>query len=185
MLCKVSCSWRKNWFWSRPNPDAEQSTPTPSCFVDWGSEFDHDHELSFPIDNHPGLLVSHGLRGANLYPRSGRSGLFPAARMAAIRRGGKLHIVAGAPSFFYPVYAVCSAQANNELIELALDGLRSVGCRRSGRADIGERRFLRWYEPFPAGVEASRPVGKASQANCVSSRDRAKQPSRQAVNRAG
>jgi hypothetical protein len=39
---------------------------------------------------------------------------------------GKLHLVAGAPSFFYPVYAVCSAHAEDGLIALALDGLRSI-----------------------------------------------------------
>jgi hypothetical protein len=39
---------------------------------------------------------------------------------------GRLHLVPGAPSFFYPIYAVCSAHAEDELIALALDGLRSI-----------------------------------------------------------
>jgi len=39
---------------------------------------------------------------------------------------GKLHLVTGAPSFFYPIYAVCSAQADDELVNLALQGLRSI-----------------------------------------------------------
>jgi hypothetical protein len=39
---------------------------------------------------------------------------------------GRLHVVPGAPSFVYPVYAVCSARADDALVDLALAGLRSI-----------------------------------------------------------
>ena len=57
---------------------------------------------------------------------AGGSGYFRQRVVAPYIAEGKLHLVAGAPSFFYPVYAVCSAQADDELIDLALDGLRSI-----------------------------------------------------------
>jgi hypothetical protein len=37
-----------------------------------------------------------------------------------------LHLAAAAPSFAYPVYAVCSTYADDELITLALDALRAL-----------------------------------------------------------
>jgi hypothetical protein len=39
---------------------------------------------------------------------------------------GALHLVSGAPSFFYPIYTVYSAEAEEELIAIAREGLRSV-----------------------------------------------------------
>jgi hypothetical protein len=48
---------------------------------------------------------------------------------------GKLHLVAGAPSFLYPVYAVCSTRAEDPLVKLALEGLRSIAA-----GDQAERR---------------------------------------------
>jgi hypothetical protein len=39
---------------------------------------------------------------------------------------GRLHLVEGAPSFSYPIYAVFSANADEALIKQALDGVRTV-----------------------------------------------------------
>jgi len=48
-----------------------------------------------------------------------------------------LHPVPGAPSFFYPVYAVCSAQADDELVTLALQGLRDIAAgRQAGEGSV-------------------------------------------------
>jgi LysR family transcriptional regulator, flagellar master operon regulator len=116
------------------NPDAKQVDPDSYVYVDWGSEFAHHHELSFPIDNHPGLFVSHGPLALTYILEAGGAGYFRQRVVAPYVAAGKLHLVAGAPSFFYPVYAVCSAQADDELIKLALDGLRSVAA-----VDQGER----------------------------------------------
>ena len=46
--------------------------------------------------------------------------------MAPHVAAGKLHLVPGAPKFFYPVYAVCSARADDSMVEAALKGLRFV-----------------------------------------------------------
>ena len=95
-------------------------------YVDWGQDFAHHHELSFPEDNNPGLFVGLGPLALTYILEAGGAGYFRQRVVAPYIASGKLHLVTGAPSFFYPVYAVCSAQADDELIELALDGLRSI-----------------------------------------------------------
>jgi hypothetical protein len=66
---------------------------------------------------------------------AGGSGYFRQRVVAPHIAAGKLHLVAGAPSFLYPVYAVCSVQAEDALVDLALDGLRSIAA-----GDQWERR---------------------------------------------
>ncbi|MCS3725349.1 LysR family transcriptional regulator [Bradyrhizobium betae] len=95
-------------------------------YVDWGADFAHHHELSFPEDNNPGLFVGLGPLALTYILEAGGSGYFRQRVVAPYIASGKLHLVAGAPSFFYPVYAVCSAQGDDELINRALDGLRSI-----------------------------------------------------------
>lgn len=108
--------------------DAEAETVRPDgyVYVDWGADFAHHHGLSFPEDNNPGLFVGLGPLALTYILEAGGSGYFRQRVVAPYVAAGKLHLVAGAPSFFYPVYAVCSAQADDELIKMALDGLRSI-----------------------------------------------------------
>ncbi|HKU08203.1 MAG TPA: LysR family transcriptional regulator [Bradyrhizobium sp.] len=108
--------------------EAEARTVEPESYVyvDWGPDFAHHHELSFPDDRNPGLFVGLGPLALTYILEAGGSGYFRQRAVAPYLASGKLHLVAGAPSFFYPVYAVCSGQADNELIDLALDGLRSI-----------------------------------------------------------
>ena len=108
--------------------EAEARTVEPESYVyvDWGPDFAHHHELSFPDDRNPGLFVGLGPLALTYILEAGGSGYFRQRAVAPYIASGKLHLVAGAPSFFYPVYAVCSGQADNELIDLALDGLRSI-----------------------------------------------------------
>ncbi len=106
-------------------------------YVDWGPDFAQHHELSFPEDNNPGLFVGLGPLALTYILEAGGSGYFRQRVVAPYVAAGKLHLVSGAPSFFYPVYAVCSAQSDNELINLALDGLRSIAA-----ADQIDRRSM-------------------------------------------
>lgn len=95
-------------------------------YVDWGPDFAHHHELSFPDGNNPGLFVGLGPLALTYILEAGGSGYFRQRTVAPHIAAGRLRLVAGAPSFYYPVYAVCSAQADDELIGLALDGLRRI-----------------------------------------------------------
>lgn len=107
-------------------PQASTVEPHNYVYVDWGPDFAHHHELSFPEDSNPGLFVSLGPLALTYILEAGGAGYFRQRVVAPYVASGRLHLVAGAPSFFYPVYAVCSAQADDELIGLALNGLRSI-----------------------------------------------------------
>lgn len=119
--------------------DAKALDPDNYVYVDWGPDFAHHHELSFPEENNPGLFVGLGPLALTYILEAGGSGYFRQRVVAPYIAAGKLHLVAGAPSFFYPIYAVCSAQADDELVGLALDGLRSIAA--SDEVDG------RWHEP--------------------------------------
>jgi DNA-binding transcriptional LysR family regulator len=100
--------------------------PQSYVYVDWGPDFARHHELSFPEENNPGLFVGHGPLALTYILEAGGSGYFRHRVVAPHIAAGRLHPVAGAPSFFYPIYAVCSAEADDELVALALDGFRSI-----------------------------------------------------------
>ena len=108
--------------------DAEAKTVDPNSYVyvDWGPDFAHHHELSFPEQTNPGLFVGLGPLALTYLLEAGGSGYFSQRLVAPHIAAGKLHVVTSAPSFFYPIYAVCSAQGDDELISLSLEGLRNV-----------------------------------------------------------
>jgi LysR family transcriptional regulator, flagellar master operon regulator len=106
--------------------NAKAVKPDGYVYVDWGADFAHHHELSFPEETNPGLFVGLGPLALAYILEAGGSGYFRQRVVAPHVAAGRLHLVAGAPSFFYPVYAVCSARAEDGLINLALDGLRSI-----------------------------------------------------------
>jgi DNA-binding transcriptional LysR family regulator len=103
-----------------------RTLPDSYVYVDWGPDFAHHHELSFPGDTNPGLFVGLGPLALTYILEAGGSGYFRQRVVAPHIAAGRLRPVAGAPSFSYPVYAVCSAQADDELVGLALQGLRNI-----------------------------------------------------------
>jgi LysR family transcriptional regulator, flagellar master operon regulator len=109
--------------------NAKAVDPDSYVYVDWGPDFAHHHELSFPQDTNPGLFVGLGPLALTYILEAGGSGYFRQRVVAPHVAAGRLHLVSGAPSFFYPIYAVCSAHAEDELIDLALDGLRSIAAK--------------------------------------------------------
>ena len=115
---------------------ATTTEPDSYVYVDWGPDFAHHHGLSFPEGNNSGLFVGLGPLALTYILEAGGAGYFRQRAVAPYIASGRLHLVAGAPSFFYPVYAVCSAQADDELIDLALSGLRSIAS-----LDQVDRRF--------------------------------------------
>jgi len=115
------------------DPAAQQSNPPGYVYVDWGPDFALHHGLSFPDAMNPGLFVGHGPLALDYILQAGGSGYFRQGAVASHLAAGKLHMVSGAPSFFHPIYAVCSSQADEALIGLALDGLRAVAA-----TDLGE-----------------------------------------------
>jgi DNA-binding transcriptional LysR family regulator len=102
--------------------------PTPDDYVhvDWGPEFEAQLRLAFPELASAAISTSLGPLGLGHLLASGGAGYF---RGAAVRRhleAGRLHVVAGAPEFLYPAYAVYAAGADAELLAPALAALREV-----------------------------------------------------------
>lgn len=124
--------------------EARTVEPESYVYVDWGPDFAHHHELSFPEGDNPGLFVGLGPLALTYILEAGGSGYFRQRVVEPYIASGKLHLVAGAPSFFYPVYAVCSGRADDELIDLALDALRSIAS-----ADPAGRRPSTVASPAP------------------------------------
>jgi hypothetical protein len=93
--------------------------------VDWGPDFTLRHGASFP-DATPALFANLGPLALSYVLSAGGSGYF---RMQAVRHhveAGRLHLVAGAPRFSYPVYVVYSANADEGVLAPALAGLRTL-----------------------------------------------------------
>lgn len=108
------------------DPAAEPSRPPGYVHVDWGPDFALHHGLSFPDAANPGLFIGYGPLALDHILEAGGSGYFRQRAVVPHIAAGRLHPVSGAPTFFHPVYAVCSSQADATLIGLALDGLRNV-----------------------------------------------------------
>ncbi|HRO12659.1 LysR family transcriptional regulator [Amaricoccus sp.] len=107
-------------------PGGKGIDPESYVYVDWGQDFAHHHDLSLPEGAEPGIAVDLGPLALTYLLEAGGSGYFRQRVVAPLVAAGRLHPVAGAPSFFYPVYAVSSGHAPDELAELALAGLRGI-----------------------------------------------------------
>lgn len=108
------------------DPEARANPGADYVYVDWGPDFALHHGLSFPEAANPGLFVELGPLALSYILQAGGSGYFRQRTAQPHLASGKLHLVAGAPSFSYPIYAVCSDGADETLITPALDGLRAV-----------------------------------------------------------
>jgi DNA-binding transcriptional LysR family regulator len=108
------------------DPERRTVSAEDYVYVDWGPDFAQHHELSFPGQENPALFVGLGPLALTYILEAGGSGYFRQRAVAPHLAAGKLHLVPGAPSFFYPIYAVCSARADDELVRVALEGLRSI-----------------------------------------------------------
>jgi len=108
------------------DPEVRRIDPESYVYIDWGPDFAHQHDISFPEFANPGLFVGLGPLGLSYILGAGGAGYFRQRAVAPHLAGGRLHLVAGAPSFFYPIYAVCSSQSDGDLLSVAIEGLRSV-----------------------------------------------------------
>ncbi|MDI3468902.1 MAG: LysR family transcriptional regulator [Pseudolabrys sp.] len=108
------------------DPTGSTSQPSDYVYVDWGPGFAFHHGLSLPDMTNPGLFVGLGPLALSYIVQAGGSGYFRTRAVQPYLDTGRLHLVAEAPSFSYPIYAVFSAGADEALVKQALDGLRAV-----------------------------------------------------------
>jgi DNA-binding transcriptional LysR family regulator len=109
------------------NPEAED---TDYVHVDWGSDFALRHGMTFP-EATPSLFVNLGPLGLSYILSAGGSGYFRMRAVQAHIASGRLRLVPRAPQFSFPIYVVCSVNADDAVLGPALAGLRTVTSHES------------------------------------------------------
>ena len=94
--------------------------------VDWGREFAARHDLAYPELANAPVVAGLGLLGREYILAAGGSGYFRESVVRGDLAAGRLRLVARAPVFVYPAYAVYSEGADPRVVEPALAGLRHV-----------------------------------------------------------
>lgn len=106
--------------------NAETAVQADYVYVDWGSDFMLNHNVSFPEAMNPGLFVGLGPLALGYILEAGGTGYFRMRGVQPHLENGKLYRVPGAPEFSYPAYAVYGTNADETVLRTALDGLRAV-----------------------------------------------------------
>ncbi|MGI6855978.1 LysR family transcriptional regulator [Mesorhizobium sp. 1B3] len=110
---------------------ARDDEPLDYVHVDWGPQFAAEAGFGQAAFGEPGLLVGLGPLGLNYILRAGGMGYFRRGVAAPHIQAGELELVAGAPEFTYPAYAVYpeSAEGRSD-VQDALRGLKEVVVRQ-------------------------------------------------------
>jgi LysR family transcriptional regulator, flagellar master operon regulator len=113
------------------SPTSEPKPGKRYVYVDWGPEFYTKHSVSFPEFVSPGLLVNIGWLGLQHILENGGSGYFPVRLVRSYLENGRLRVVRDAPEFRHPVYVVYSTEAEGDLIQTAVAGMRRIAAREA------------------------------------------------------
>ena len=84
-------------------------------FVDWGPEFVIAHQTAYPNHPVPRTTFAIGALGLDFVIRAQRAAYFPARLVAEHVEAGRLHLVAGAPTFENPIYLVYQSELDHDL----------------------------------------------------------------------
>jgi DNA-binding transcriptional LysR family regulator len=106
-----------------------RSKPKPGpgyVYIDWGPEFYARHSASFPDLIGLALTANIGWLGLQHVLENGGSGYFPIRLARPYLQSGRLTILRDAPDFALPAYVVYPSDADPELFNVALDGIREV-----------------------------------------------------------
>lgn len=109
-----------------PDPNYPAILDSRYVFMDWGEEFAAVHAIHFVDFNMPRTSLAIGPLAINFIVDQGRAGYFPARLVKQQLDQGLLHVVADAPVFPFPAYAIWNSERNPELVGAALQALRSV-----------------------------------------------------------
>ncbi|MDO6591737.1 LysR family transcriptional regulator [Loktanella sp. D2R18] len=107
-------------------PDADINNLTDYVFVDWGPEFVSAHALALPELTNPGLTFSLGAMVAEYVINRKASAYLPARYVKRYIDSGQLYLVADAPRFPYPVWAVWREDLDPTIAEIAKTTLTQV-----------------------------------------------------------
>lgn len=92
-------------------------------FVNWGPEFATDHAVAFPELSPAGLSLDLGALGVDYLVGRRASGYFPMRVARALIGRGELRLVARAPRFVYPAYAVYPVDRDEDAYQPILESL--------------------------------------------------------------
>ncbi|MCB2109590.1 MAG: LysR family transcriptional regulator [Defluviimonas sp.] len=107
-------------------PDADLNHLPGYIFVDWGPEFVHAHALELPGLTNPGLTLALGALAAEFVVRREGAAYLPARYVKRYLDANQLHLVAGAPAFPYPIWAVWREDLEADVIDVTKKALRQV-----------------------------------------------------------
>lgn len=97
--------------------------------VDWGPDFMLGHGMTYP-ETSPNMIVNLGPLGLEYILSAGGAGYFRKRVVQPHISAGRLRMVAKAPKFSYPIYAIHSSNVENAILNRALSGLRQVPVAR-------------------------------------------------------
>lgn len=89
-----------------PPAEGEAAPALDYVHVDWGPSFAARHGGATPAFGEPGIMVGLGPLGLSYVLRAGGMGYFRKGTVAPHVEAGALELVADAPEFTYPAYAV-------------------------------------------------------------------------------
>jgi DNA-binding transcriptional LysR family regulator len=113
------------------SPTSEPKPGKGYVYVDWGPEFFAKHSASFPEYVSPGLMANVSWIGLQHILENGGSGYFPIRLVRSSLERGHLHLVQNAPEFRHPAYVVYPAKGEDDLIDMAVAGMRRIAEREA------------------------------------------------------
>jgi DNA-binding transcriptional LysR family regulator len=105
------------------------------AFVDWGPEFVGAHAIALPELTNPGLTFSLGAMVAEYVINRKSAAYLPARYVKKYLDSGQLHLVADAPRFPYPVWAVWRSDLDTEIRDMTLSKLALVSSHAEADGD--------------------------------------------------
>lgn len=98
-------------------------------YVEWGPGFYAKHREDYPDMERPPQVVNIGWLGVQLILANGGSCFLPLRMARPLLETGQLFQVAGGPEFRHPAYMVFSREADDEVLHLALRGMRDLAAQ--------------------------------------------------------
>lgn len=103
--------------------------------INWGPEFQHDHDAAYPDQAAPGLQLDVGSAGLDYLLTHAGSSYVPLRLARSHLARDRLRIVKRARKFVYPVYMVYPEARDEEAYEPLLQGLRAEAHRVAGNLE--------------------------------------------------
>ncbi|MBU1192670.1 MAG: LysR family transcriptional regulator [Gammaproteobacteria bacterium] len=95
-------------------------------YVEWGPGFYAKHRECYPDLERPAQVVNIGWLGIQLLLENGGSCFLPIRMAQPFIDAGRLFKVDSGPEFIHPAYMVFPREADNDVLQLALHGLREL-----------------------------------------------------------